>query len=46
MIYIYIIIINIIRFMQCQGNCRSNVAYRDNYPFINMTSFIIDNIYK
>ena len=24
----------IIRFRQCQGSYRSNVAYRDNYPFI------------
>ena len=40
-IYIIIIII-IIRFRQCQGNYRSSVAYRDNYPFINMISFIID----
>ena len=38
----YIIIIIIIRFRQFQGNYRSNVAYRDNYPFINMISFIID----
>ena len=44
--YIYIIIIIIIiRFRQCQGNCRSSVAYQDNYPFINMISFIIDNSY-
>ena len=42
-IYIYIIII---RFRQCQGNCRISVAYRDNYPFINMISFIIYNSYK
>ena len=27
------IIIIIIRFRQCQGNYRSSVAYRDNYPF-------------
>ena len=46
-IYIYIFfIIIIIRFMKYQGNCRSSVAYRDNYPFINMISFIIDNSYK
>ena len=38
---IYIIII-IIRFRQCQGNYRSSVAYRDNYPFINIICFIID----
>ena len=38
----YIIIIIIIRFRQFQGNYRINVAYRDNYPFINMISFIID----
>ena len=35
-------IIIIIRFRQCQGNYKSSVAYRDNYPFINMISFIID----
>ena len=41
-IIIIIIIIIIIRFRQCQGNYRCSVAYRDNYPFINMISFIID----
>ena len=38
---IIIIIIIIIIFRQCQGNYRSSVAYQDNYPFINMISFII-----
>ena len=44
MLYLYIIIIIsiIIRFRECQGNYRSSVAYRDNYPFINMISLIID----
>ena len=41
-INVVIIIIIIIRFRQCQVNYRSSVAYRDNYPFINMISFIID----
>ena len=39
-IYIYIYII-IIRFRQCQGNYRSSVAYRYNYPFSNMLSLIV-----
>ena len=43
--YYYIVVI-IIRCRQCQGNCRSNVAYRDNHPFINMISIIIDKSYK
>ena len=42
LIIIIIIIIIIIRFRQYQGNYRSSVAYRDNYPFINMISFNID----
>ena len=44
--FVISIIIIIIRFKQCQGNCRNSVAYRDNYPLINMISFIIDNSYK
>ena len=36
------IIIIIIRFRQCRGDYRSGVTYRDNYPFINTISFIID----
>ena len=38
-----LLLLFIIRFRQCQGNYRSSVAYRDNYPFINKISFIIDN---
>ena len=30
---LYIIITIIIRFMQCQGNYRSSVAYRGNSPY-------------
>ena len=29
-----ILVIIIIKFRQCQGNYRSSVAYRDNYPYI------------
>ena len=40
--YFILIYIIIIKCRQCQGNYRSSIAYRDNYPFINMISFIID----
>ena len=41
-IYIIIIIIKFKQYCICQGNYRRCVAYRDNYPFINMISFIKD----